>query len=76
MNLPKSVLFDLDDTILAYEAESERCWQQVCLSFAPFVSGLEVDTLAACIEEVRSWYWETSSEIAVEGWIYLLLDGK
>ncbi len=57
MNLPKSVLFDLDDTILAYEAESERCWQQVCLSFAPFVSGLEADTLAACIEEVRAWYW-------------------
>ncbi len=57
MQLPRAILFDLDDTILAYEAVSVECWQQVCLSFAPFLGGLEADTLVASIEEVRAWYW-------------------
>ncbi len=57
MQLPRAILFDLDDTILAYEAVSVECWQQVCRSFAPFLGGLEADTLVASIEEVRAWYW-------------------
>ena len=57
MQFPRAILFDLDDTILAYDGESERCWQQACRRLAPFRSGLEADTLAACIEVVRAWYW-------------------
>ena len=57
MQFPRAIFFDLDDTILAYDAESERCWQQACNSFAPFLSELDADTLAASIEEVRAWYW-------------------
>ena len=57
MQLPRAILFDLDDTILAYEAVSRECWQQVCHSFAPFPSGLETDSLVASIEKVRAWYW-------------------
>ncbi len=57
MQFPRAVLFDLDDTILAYEAVSVECWQQVCRSFAPLPGGLETDSLVASIEEVRAWYW-------------------
>ena len=57
MQLPRAILFDLDDTILAYESVSVECWQQVCRSFAPLPSGLETDSLVASIEATRAWYW-------------------
>jgi len=57
MQFPRAILFDLDDTILAYEAVSVECWQQVCRSLAPLPGGLETDSLVASIEEVRAWYW-------------------
>ena len=57
MQLPRAILFDLDNTILDDEAVSIECWQQVCRSFAPFPGGLETDSLLASIEEVRAWYW-------------------
>ena len=60
MILPKAILFDLDDTILAYEAESERCWRQACHELALSLGGLEADAVAVSIEEVRAWYWRDS----------------
>ena len=57
MILPNAVLLDLDDTILAYEAESERCWRQACRELAPSFDGLDADAIASSIEEVRAWYW-------------------
>jgi putative hydrolase of the HAD superfamily len=57
IQLPEAAFFDLDDTILAYEAISQKCWGEVCLRFAPLIGGLAVDDLLASIDEVRAWYW-------------------
>lgn len=32
--LPKAILFDMDDTILAYSAKTDESWQVVCDHFA------------------------------------------
>ena len=56
--LPKAILFDLDDTILAYEAVAEKCWREACQTFAPRVPGLEPDRLLAAIKESLDWFWD------------------
>lgn len=52
----KAILFDLDDTIIAWDAVSEKSWQEVCRRFAPRIEGLEADKLYATIKEIRDWY--------------------
>ena len=32
--LPKAILFDMDDTILAYSHNTDHSWQMVCSRFA------------------------------------------
>ena len=54
---PKAILFDLDDTILAYDALAEPCWRQVCSKLMHNIHGLQVDDLLASIMETRDWYW-------------------
>lgn len=55
--LPGVILFDMDDTILADDGVSEKCWRQVCQWFAPSIERLEVDNLLNAIRETRRWYW-------------------
>jgi putative hydrolase of the HAD superfamily len=55
--LPRAILLDLDDTILADTVNAARCWQVVCDRFAAEVPGLAPDRLLAEIERVRDWYW-------------------
>lgn len=52
---PKAIIFDMDDTILAWDAVSEQVWQDVCGRFAPVV-GREAEQLYAAIDEMRKWY--------------------
>ena len=56
-HLPKAILLDLDDTILASTAGSGDCWRVVCERFAPELPGLAADRLLAEIMRVRDWYW-------------------
>jgi len=55
--LPKALLVDMDDTILAYEAVGERCWREACLKYAPQVSGLDPDRLLGAIMASLDEYW-------------------
>lgn len=55
--MPKAILFDLDDTIIAYGAVADSCWQELCNRFAPHVKGLEAERFLSAINEVRDWYW-------------------
>ena len=55
--LPPTILFDLDDTILAYDAVAEDCWEKVCYQFATKVPGLVSGQLLDVIMETRRWYW-------------------
>ena len=54
---PKAILFDLDDTILAYDDVAGPVWQAVCDRFAPRLDGLDASELVGAIQEYRRWYW-------------------
>ena len=55
--MPRAILFDLDDTILAYDAVAEKCWQDVCRRYVAQLPGLEASSLLAAINETRARYW-------------------
>jgi putative hydrolase of the HAD superfamily len=55
--LPKAILLDLDDTILALSESADPCWQRVCERFAPRIEGLVPERLFAAIKESRIWFW-------------------
>jgi putative hydrolase of the HAD superfamily len=56
--LPKGILFDLDDTIIAYSANSKAIWKEVCEEFAVENDKLESESLYKTIKEVSGWYWD------------------
>lgn len=55
--LPKGILFDLDDTILAFEAVAGPTWQRVCDSYARESGLFDADNLFRALKEVRQWFW-------------------
>jgi len=55
--LPGAVLFDLDETILAYTAVVDDVWQAVCDEFASSLGGVSSARLLAAFQEHRLWYW-------------------
>ncbi|MEE8412928.1 MAG: HAD family hydrolase [Dehalococcoidales bacterium] len=56
--MPEAILFDLDDTIIAYDAISGDCWQRVCSRFSARLPGLETEQLFTAINQARNWYWD------------------
>ena len=56
--LPRTMLFDMDDTILASETLAERIWEAVCANFGPMVDGLDAHDLHTAIRGYRRWYWK------------------
>lgn len=57
MALPKAMLLDLDDTIIAYDAVAEPTWLRVCALSAPEVGAPSAEGLWALIKESRQWFW-------------------
>ena len=57
-SLPKAILLDLDDTILALSDSADPCWQRVCERFASRIDGLDPRKLFTAIRERRFWFWE------------------
>ena len=55
---PRVMLFDLDDTIIAFDAVSAPAWRSVCAAYAPRVAGLTPAALQAAIDAARSAYWD------------------
>jgi putative hydrolase of the HAD superfamily len=54
--LPKGILFDMDDTLISFEAVAHPAWLTVCETYAG-PSRCEPTRLFDAIEEVRMWYW-------------------
>ena len=54
---PRAILFDLDDTILAYEAVAEAVWRTVCQRFAGRLNGRRPEELLEAVQAYRRWYW-------------------
>jgi len=56
MNLPRALLFDLDDTIVRESAGSEDLWAEMCDEFAPR-AGVAASALHAAVRAAREWFW-------------------
>ena len=54
--MPQAVLFDLDDTIIAWDAVADQSWKAVCSRMAAQNRGLDGDKLCFSIKEARDWY--------------------
>jgi len=55
--LPKGILFDLDDTIIAYGATAESSWWRICGEFAGQCNLFETEALYQAIREAGDWFW-------------------
>lgn len=53
--LPKGILFDLDDTIIAFDAVANPTWQRLCDTYASALC--DPTHLYNAIQEIRTWYW-------------------
>ena len=51
MNIPKAMLLDLDDTILANRDSLLKCWQSICERFTPQISDVSSQVLFTTIIE-------------------------
>jgi putative hydrolase of the HAD superfamily len=57
MTTPTAILFDMDDTLLAFDAVAAPCWQRVCERYAPRIEGLGAETLLQAIRAGSTQYW-------------------
>jgi putative hydrolase of the HAD superfamily len=55
--LPKGIVFDLDDTIIAFDAVANPTWQRLCDIYARQLTLGDPTHLYNAIQEVRTWYW-------------------
>jgi putative hydrolase of the HAD superfamily len=55
--LPKGILFDLDDTIIAIGAVAGPVWRGVCEEYAGECDLFTADSLYETTNKVRRWYW-------------------
>jgi putative hydrolase of the HAD superfamily len=55
--LPPVILFDLDDTILAYEAAAAGCWQAACTRHATDLDAPTLEKLYSAIQQQSDWFW-------------------
>jgi HAD superfamily hydrolase (TIGR01549 family) len=54
--LPRAILFDLDDTLVSFDATTRIAWQTTCQRFAP-ETGLTAAGLFQAIREHSHQYW-------------------
>lgn len=55
--LPRGILFDLDDTIIAYGEISKPIWKEVLNRFSTEDDRLEPELLYRTVKEISRWYW-------------------
>lgn len=55
--LPKAILLDLDDTIIANEVLKKECWDRVGKEFSTRLGGLNAEDLITAILRKSSWFW-------------------
>lgn len=56
ITLPPAICFDLDDTLLCYDAAALGCWERACAECA-LPAGLAVPALLDAIRRHSDWYW-------------------
>lgn len=51
------ILFDLDDTLVAFDAVTDQSWKEVCLEYSTARPGVDPEALFAAIKKVSDWHW-------------------
>lgn len=54
---PEALLFDLDDTIIAWDAVTAPSWMKICGMYAPRLDSLAPDTLYRAVMRAGEAYW-------------------
>ena len=57
IGLPAGILFDLDDTIITYDAVADRAWRIVCGEHADQLGSVSADSLYEAIRLSSDWYY-------------------
>jgi putative hydrolase of the HAD superfamily len=60
MKFPEVIIFDLDDTIVSFDAGLEPAWQEVCGRFAGQHPWCDSELLYKAIRKASAWYWSDS----------------
>ena len=55
--LPKALLFNMDDTILAYSHNTDHSWQVVCSRFTSRIGNIKPEVLVSTIKANAALYW-------------------
>jgi len=55
-DLPQAILFDLDDTILAWSATVELAWEELCGRFAARLPNTTGERLLRAVAQWRGWF--------------------
>jgi len=55
--LPKGILFDLDDTIIAFGSVADTAWGQVCDKYFAECALSNANDLFQAISKTSNWYW-------------------
>ncbi|MBT4503356.1 MAG: HAD-IA family hydrolase [Gemmatimonadetes bacterium] len=55
-HLPKAILFDLDDTILAWSDTVELAWEELCDRFAARLPNITGERLLRAVAQWRGWF--------------------
>ena len=55
-DLPKAILFDLDDTIIRHE-KPDLAWKRVMAGFSARLEGIDTENLTDDVLEYRDWFW-------------------
>jgi putative hydrolase of the HAD superfamily len=56
--LKRAVIFDLDDTLVAFESVSEPSWVQVCREYTQTGSEKQAHRIFKTIKKHSDWYWD------------------
>lgn len=56
MYTPTAILFDLDDTLIAFDAVSEAAWQEVIATHAARIH-IDASAMRSAINAHATWYW-------------------
>lgn len=56
-NLPKAIMFDLDDTILSSGPHPDLAWRDILSRFADRIEGASMAALFDALSAYRQWYW-------------------
>ena len=62
-DLPRAIIFDMDDTILSDDKAAEKCWRQVCNDMWHRIQSGTPEEFLADITAIRRWYWADPERI-------------